>query len=203
MSEIKNYKETTIAHFSGLFDIYGNDVRSVDWGSETSQELRFDVLMKIVSKNAFSALDIGCGKGDFFNFLEKQGFDVNFTGVDLNRKVIDLANSVINAEKAKFLEMDVLQSSDVPIVDYVFASGIFYLRIDDNLGYFNKMLDKMLAVAQEGIAFNMLNHYSDHHETHEYYFKPEWVTEQLAQRNLRFVLRNDYKPNDFSVYVYR
>ena len=58
----------TVAYFTGLAEKYGNDVRTLNWGSKASQKGRFAVLEKIGNLNKKSVLDVGCGLGDFYGW---------------------------------------------------------------------------------------------------------------------------------------
>ena len=51
-------------------------------------------------KNKDSVLDIGCGQGGLCKILNKKFKQIKYTGVDFNKKMIDLAKS--NFSNAKF-----------------------------------------------------------------------------------------------------
>lgn len=197
-----DYKEITSRHFSDLFDVYGDDIRSLDWGSEMGQKLRFQILTEPIRETNFSILDVGCGRGDLYEFLKATGKNLTYTGVDLNNKIIQLAREKYAPRDAQFLVKDILSDTFSERYDYILASGIFYLRFSDNEGYFQNMVRKMTALANKVVSFNMLSAYCQDQEPHEYYFYPEKVVEWLVKEGYRFTLRSDYKPNDFTIYLY-
>ena len=74
------------------------------WNAKTIQDhlensrMRYEQLYKgekyLISKfikNNDSILDIGCGQGGFFNILKKKYNNINYTGIDFNKKMIHLA----------------------------------------------------------------------------------------------------------------
>ena len=47
-------------------------------------------------KNKDSVLDVGCGVAHFYYFLENQGWNGKYLGIDPNKKAIDLIDENIN-----------------------------------------------------------------------------------------------------------
>jgi tRNA (uracil-5-)-methyltransferase TRM9 len=52
-------------------------------------------------------LDVGCGNGRFGEFLIKKGFKIDYTGIDSNQYLLDLAKSKL--PKAKLIKQDILK----------------------------------------------------------------------------------------------
>ena len=65
--------QRTIAYFSELNGKYGVDARALDWGSRESQQLRFKVLSEVRMPASASILDVGCGQGDLYLWLQREG----------------------------------------------------------------------------------------------------------------------------------
>ena len=55
----------------------------LDWAGPETQVLRFEILADNVALHGRSLLDVGCGLGDLVAFLDKQGIDVDYTGIDV------------------------------------------------------------------------------------------------------------------------
>ena len=73
---------------------YGNDIKTVGWGSKKDQSLRFDVLFRNINPVGKSILDVGCGLGDCINYLDKKtDGNYNYTGIDIAEKLILEAKS--------------------------------------------------------------------------------------------------------------
>ena len=54
----------TAALYNDRYNEFGNDVRTVGWGSQQDQILRFEVLFRGFDPRGKTILDIGCGLGD-------------------------------------------------------------------------------------------------------------------------------------------
>lgn len=91
--------EKNITFYSALVEKYGINVKSLDWGSRESQELRFKILSQLTDLNAKSILDVGCGLGDLYGWLEKNNIKTNYKGIDITPKMIEKA-------KERFINTD-------------------------------------------------------------------------------------------------
>ena len=58
--------------YKKLVEKHGYSIKSLDYRSETSQKTRFDVITQIGISNDNSLLDVGCGFGDYFNYLKQK-----------------------------------------------------------------------------------------------------------------------------------
>ena len=53
-----------------LVEKYGYSIKSLDYHSETGQKTRFDIITQVGINDDCSLLDVGCGFGDYFNYLK-------------------------------------------------------------------------------------------------------------------------------------
>ena len=63
--EIKGYYEPLIKHYTP------ESTRYVSWNSTNNQHLRYFQLIDNIDFNFSSVLDVGCGVGDFWDYLNK------------------------------------------------------------------------------------------------------------------------------------
>ena len=94
--------------------------------------------------------------------------------------------------------------------DYIFISGVFNNKIENNEGYYQDCLRILWERTRKGLAFNMMSAYVDYYDDDLFYEKPEKVFSFVKQNLSPYVvLRNDYQvkpgviPFEFVVYVYR
>ena len=126
-----NQNETIIKHSIELFDSaadeYSTSSRAVFWDDPQTQYFRFHELTRYLDLNngKQSLLDIGCGNGELYKFLNFNGYRGQYTGYDINEKLLGHARS-------RFAEIDVhckdILSSDfdaTPTFNYVLMSGVF------------------------------------------------------------------------------
>ena len=81
--------------YTNLLDKYGDDFRSLNWGSQESQEKRFEMLASIADMNKNNILDVGCGLSHFYEWL-------NMKNIELEYHEIDITPEMINKSKVKF-----------------------------------------------------------------------------------------------------
>ena len=199
-----NNNKANINFFSKLVKTYGNSLRSVDWGSIESQELRFKKLIEIGNFDQKSTLDVGCGKGDMFAYLQKNKINVEYQGLDITPHMIDLCKERFPQNKNQFQCIDILALEDASIkFDYVLASGIFYLLKEDPLEVSMELIHKMFSFSKIGLAFNSLSSWSKNVEDGEFYIDPIILLNRLKGRYSKIVFMHDYHPSDFTIYLYK
>lgn len=205
-------KKQQIDYYENLLSTYGGHFLSLDWKSTESQENRFRVLedlIKMFSFQSFSVLDVGCGFGDLYGFLAKNGHHLAYTGVDLSPKILDVAKK--RYPKASFEVKDVLEEKKYSLFDFVFCSGTLNIAFEDrdrHLEFICSMLIRMFELCKIGVGVNFLSstalyHVKDEDLQHSQYFytKPEEITVMAKGMTDRFVIRHDYSPGDFTAYL--
>lgn len=187
-------------YYNSQFHIYGYDPRSLGW-HKGSQAIRFENLTMIGDLDGCSVLDVGCGFGDLYDYLKKSGIEVQYLGVDINRNFIRTARETF--PDAKFLEADFEEGLIRGKFDWAFASGIFNLKIDDNLSFIEHILRKMYKICKKGLAADFLNAKNTLKGTGLYYQDPEELLELCRGISSRVEVRSDYLPSDICVYLYK
>ena len=181
---------------------YKNDIKSVAWGSRTSQQKRFEILSQIADLGGRSVLDVGCGLGDFYGWLSSIYSNIRYTGIDITPSMIEIAAK--SYPKIRFKIQNILELKKVtPSYDYVFASGIFNRRIVGHKYFLNKTIEKMFALSKRGVSFNVMSTKADFVEKNEYYADPGRMLNFCLNLSRKVVLRHDYMLHDFTVYIYK
>lgn len=193
----------TEAFFEGLVSKHGVDPRSVDWGSRESQGRRFDVLTSIAPLSGSRILDVGCGTGDLYAWLQNRNVEVTYTGLDITPGMVDTARK--RFPEATFHRASVLEwtPSETQPYDYVLASGIFYLRSVEPVAFLRQAVTRMYALARKGIAFNSLSTWASTTEADEFHADPLEVAAFCRTLSPRLTLRHDYHPRDFAILLHR
>jgi len=71
------------------YGIGGPRHRMVGWLSEDTPFGKFEVLKSIL-RNGDSILDVGCGTGLLVDWLDNEGYDVDYHGLDLSNKFLSV-----------------------------------------------------------------------------------------------------------------
>jgi 2-polyprenyl-3-methyl-5-hydroxy-6-metoxy-1,4-benzoquinol methylase len=181
---------------------HGYDVRALGWGSRESQARRFAVLGEVGKLTGRSVLDVGCGLGDLYAWMRRKRLRVRYTGVDITPGMVDKARA--RFPRTQFRVCDVLDHSQpVAAHDYVLSSGIFTHHSASASEFLEAMVRRMFDLSKQGLAFNCLSGWAERKERGEYHADPLKVVSLCRKLTTRVVLRHDYHPRDFTVYLYK
>lgn len=199
----KSEEQRTAEHYRRLLAEHGRSYRALNWGSLEGQRLRFQTLAGIGDLNGKSVLDVGCGLGDFAGWLREAGTRVEYTGLDITPELVSTAREL--HPEFSFLQGDILDRATLASrrFDYVFASGIFATYKEGGARWMESCLRRMWELAGEGLAFNALSSWSDAQAPAEYHADPAATLAFVGSLSRWVVLRHDYHPRDFTVYLLR
>jgi len=173
----------------------------VGWSTVETQRLRFKVLSEIADLTGTRILDVGCGVGDLFGYLQANHKEVDYLGIDLHSGMV--AHATRKYPEGIFLHQSLERVEET--FDYVFVSGAFNLRVDDNEKYLQTMIQLCYSAAKKGVAFNLLSRYAPNDSIYLdlYYYDPGIVFSYCKKIAENVMLRHDYLSNDFSIYMYK
>lgn len=193
-----DYVQKLQRHYSPLVANYGDSYKAVDWGSEITQKIRFKTLLQSVDFKNASVLDVGCGVGHLVDYLLENNFKGSYIGVDMVEEMVHQA-AARHREK-NFVMIDSLDKLTVTDVDLVIASGLFTFA---NEQIMQQTILKLFKISKKCLAFNSLSSWVENPEANEFYADPVSTLEFCRSLTPKVVLRHDYLPHDFSIYLYR
>jgi len=204
MSKIPNLDHVK-SYFDKRIQEHGASPRGSDWNSETSQNTRFDQLLKVVETKSFSLLDYGCGYGALADYLDAKDFDVDYYGYDILESAIETARKAhMNKSRRSFFT----DKSQLPICDYTVASGIFNFRGEQPFEawteYVLGVLTEFNQLSLRGFSNNFLTKYSDADKMRPdlYYADPLFLFDYCKSNFSKNVaLLHDYRLYDFTLIV--
>lgn len=204
MSKIPNLDHVK-SYFDKRIQEHGASPRGSDWNSETSQNTRFDQLLKVVETQSFSLLDYGCGYGALADYLHAKGFDVDYYGYDILESAIETARRTHVGRPRRSFFAD---KSQLLICDYTVASGIFNFRGDQSFEdwteYVLDVLTEFNQFSLHGFASNFLTKYSDADKMRSdlYYADPLFLFDYCKSNFSKNVaLLHDYRLYDFTLII--
>jgi len=181
---------------------YKDGPRAAGWGSERSQHVRNIALVDVMRGGVGSVLDVGCGLGDLSIYLGDS--KPLYHGMDMCPGMVERA-------RQRFPGRDFRVGSPlwspIPLrsFDYVMASGIFNLETEHAEDLARATVMAMYELCRKAVAVNFLSDLSpwDKREDRHYYSSKDWFQWAAQTLTTRVVLRHDYRPNDFALYLYR
>jgi len=189
--------------FNKLVEKHGYSPKSLAYSGEKSQKIKFNIVTKVGIEDNCSVLDVGCGFGDYFNYLKQQGIkNVKYCGIDISNKIVDFAkekNSLANV-----IQGNVLDLSDDEKYDYVISLGFNCVKTGTNWETLTQVLDKMWKLSKKGIAYNAVSTFSETSPRKIYFVSPAKVIDYIMTNlTYKVVFRHDYMPHDFTIFAYK
>ena len=189
--------------FNKLVEKHGYSPKSLAYSGEKSQKIKFNIVTEVGIEDKCSVLDVGCGFGDYFNYLKQQGIkNVKYCGIDISNKIVDFAkekNSLANV-----IQGNVLDLSDDEKYDYVISLGFNCVKTGTNWETLTQVLDKMWKLSKKGIAYNAVSTFSETSPRKIYFVSPAKVIDYIMTNlTYKVVFRHDYMPHDFTIFAYK
>lgn len=198
------------AHYQKTFQEYGMTSQGVDWGDDSAKlELRYSKMLAIVKhplSTKASFLDVGCGYGGLFEYEKTHSVNIDYTGVDVVKSMIDKAELV--HDNAKFIHSDILDSSFKDHYDYVVCNGILTQKLDvpalEMDQFAAKLIRKMFEICRVGIAFNIMTTKVNFYSNNLYYRNPsEMLAWCMSELSSIVMLDHSYPMYEYTLYVYK
>lgn len=162
--DFKYLSDVLVKRYTDRYDKLGHSIGTLGWGSKEQQEYRFSIASSILPcfKDK-KILDIGCGFGDYFLYLEKNNFEIrSYLGIDINSNLIMEARKNIIRENVKFEVNNIL--IDKPNFDVEsdcgFMFGILNFKFKekmDNFEYSKFFIKKAFSLVRESLVFDFIS----------------------------------------------
>jgi SAM-dependent methyltransferase len=194
-------KEYVISFFDKNLMMHGDRPEAVRWSSK-GQIAHYECLLDIGDINSSKILDFGCGKGDLLQFLKDRNIKVDYTGCDINEKLIMLAKE--KYPDARFMVFDIDRDLLDQDYDFIFLCGVFNLRIAGLDEVIKSSLGKLFGRCRKGLAFNALSALNPKKDFELLYTAPDELFAFAVKELSPYVsLRHDRMDYDFTMFVYR
>ena len=193
-------KKRVLSFYDGLIEEHGlYNYKALSWSSERSKDIRLEVLCGVGDMEGRSLVDVGCGFGDLYGFLQERYGRFTYTGIDINPAIIEAAQ-----KKYPGVDFEVADFGEFAGegYDYVFASGALSFKVPDYKKLYFGYIKKMFALSRVAAAFNMLD--KKHHiddDLFATYTVPE-VYEFCSALSGKIIIRQDYLKRDFTFYLF-
>ena len=187
-------------YYDGLLDRYGHGPRAVDASGMSTLLARYSVLGEVGDLSGSTVLEVGSGLGHLGEYLIEEFNGVRYRGIDISAGMVSAASKrlpTLSFENLNVLDLDETQDA----ADYVLSQGTFYLLGEKAPEMMALLIGKMFSLARKGVAFTTLSSWSEEKEAGEYYADPAETLKLCGRLAERVVLRHDYHPGDFAIYL--
>jgi SAM-dependent methyltransferase len=210
MDRVQEISEAFVRHYADKVREHGPTAAGVDWRVDANAEIAYDKMLAVIREadrgRRPSLLDAGCGYGGLLGYARKRGIDLDYTGVDITPEMIEHGRRLY--PDARFEAADLLAWPETKRFHYVVCSGILTLKLAASIldmnDYFGRIVRRMFALADKGIAFNCMSNRVNYMEDKLYYRSPvEVLAFCLSELSTKVRLDHAYERFEFTTYVYR
>jgi len=195
-------KQRIINRYNERLTLYGDDIRTLASGTDERRRLRFKILSGIGIFDGVSVLDVGCGFGDLYSYLNENNYEVDYTGYDINSELLSVARR--KYPSVHFEEKDI-QMDTFPEFDYIVSTSAFNLKLEtvDNYEYIGEIMNICHEHCRHGVAIDLMSSYVDYETAAAFHYSPEKVFSMAKSISKRVCLRHDYPLYEFCIYLYK
>ena len=195
-----NDTERIAGYYDRLVERYGYSPLARDSSRESLLEIRYRVLSEVLDLSGKRVLEVGCGFGDLGKFIHARFKNVAYVGIDISRSMVETGRQI--HPNLTLHHADLLSWKPTGQFDVVLAQGIFYLLGEDAENKMNRLVARMLSIAEKAAAFCTLSTWAETCDEHEFHADPLRTLQMCHTLTPHVVLRHDYLPNDFAAYLY-
>ncbi len=195
-------KQILVDNYRNLLFEHGTGPQVAHYTTVESQFMRFEELVKIGDLSGAKVLEVGCGIGDFYGFLNSKFSDLQYTGIDIVPEIIDVAKK--RFPEISFECRDVLAEPLTEDYDYVLISGVFNNAIPQHTEFLQALTEESFKHCKIALGFNFISTYVNFSESAFAYHNPMEVLQYCIDNLSKKVsLFHHYKRTDVCVFVYK
>jgi SAM-dependent methyltransferase len=200
MSLSSEEKKKIIERYDGWLAKHGISEQALGW-TKGNQRLRFEILLSHWDVKGSDVLDFGCGFGDLYGFFQDRKIDARYEGIDINPRLVQEAQKKYPA--GRFSVRDAFEDGLSRDYDFIFSSGVHNFKLADNWKFVAATFELFSRHARKGFALNFLADQTDFVQPDAYYADPSAVLKLARGYSRRVLLRCDYMPFEFTIFVDR
>lgn len=228
--DIRRWGQRNKQWFDGRLNELGEDY----WlqPKKMVSRIRYDAVVRMLkncltsqgkppSLNYKSFLDIGCGCGDFLEYMKAQGefnasaCKVYFVGTDVYSTAIQRAQQKLPSTpsiETEWLEKDVIGAVDPSEVklqggfDFVTAIAVFGYRpgsLSETEQLFMDCLDTAYRFCRKAAVVTAFSHFKSEMDVSDACFDPMWAYSIARRLSTRVVLDSSYLPHEFCLGLFK
>jgi len=194
-------KRELLAFYDRHLDRFGDTPQALRW-TALGQQRRYGAFLKAAGPlKGRQILDFGCGKGDLLGFLAERGLPVEYTGIDVNEKLVALARRKYPG--ADFIHLDIEEEALERSFDVVLICGVFNLRIAGIAATLRNALKRLFPLCREALHLNIPSSLTGVKDPDMYYADPfDLLRFALEELSPEVALHHGLLENEIFLSVY-
>ncbi len=214
--DLKKIAQETLERYSARYISLGRHIRTLGWGSEEQQLYRFENTLIAIDLNKKSIVDVGCGFGDYADFLRKEKIRfASYTGWDMNPDFINEAKKGDDIHR-EFFQKDISDNTALSDFKERFDAAVmlgllnFNLKSESvNYSFSENLVTNAFSLVKRVLIVDFL---SSHRfegypkEDFVFYHEPSRMLEFALSLSSNVVLKHDYAPipqKEFMLFIYK
>jgi 2-polyprenyl-3-methyl-5-hydroxy-6-metoxy-1,4-benzoquinol methylase len=177
----------------------GKSCSACGWDSEETQYSHFVLLSSILKKNS-TVLDVGCGQGDFYQYLKNINLDIDYFGIDFSEQMIKIAQQKFG--NSRFSKSDFFSTNSS--YDFVIASGTFNFIVENQYEYIKKSIELCFKNCKKACAIALTSDLAKFkYEEPVFYYCPKKILEISLCCTPKVVLNTSSFEDEFVLFMYK
>lgn len=148
-----------------------------------------------------SVLDVGCGFADLYGYLGEVGWAGRYVGTDINHTLLDEAGRQHPGVDVRHVDVSIQPIGES--FDWACSSGVFNARLhhEGNQDHIERTVTSMFQAATKGVACDFMSIFVDFQHPDAFHADPGEIMRFARRLSWKTVLRMDYLPYEFMLYI--
>ena len=202
-------QEHILTRYQSWLRQHGDTHLGVGWPDQGKVEILYRVMLELLPPGREGRLlDVGCGPARMLDWMirESAAPHVSYTGLDINAESITLARQ--KHPDRRFIRCDLLREPFQETFDGAILNGVLTMKaglpFEAMWDYATALLNIVWTLVTHGMAFNVMSKAVDWERDDLFHVPTDRLIDFITKRlSRRFILRQDYAPYEYTVYVYR
>lgn len=192
-------KKNVVQRYKNRIEQHGVTFESLSSGSEEKQRIRHQVHASVLYGDKPSVLDVGCGLGQFRQYLSDNNHSVAYTGYDIVPEYVDACRE--RYPEDNFEGRNIFETGIEGQYDSIILCQVLNNRYEksSNMEVMKFALEHCFEHSKVSVSIDMLSSYVDFEHPEVFYYDPRDIFDIARSITKRVIIRHDYRPFEFCI----